>query len=101
MHSMVVSASAAVISAGMVAASLWGWQHAAALADDWGRPEVAEWAVRSAAVCVAAVAQLLLATLVLSAVYRRGWLDRLLSAGAMLVTGVALVSAVALGLAGR
>ena len=101
MHSMVVSTSAAVIAAGMVAASLWGWQNAAAVAGEWGRPDVAEWAVRSAAVCVAAIAQLLLATLVVGGYYRRGWFDRLLGVGAMLLLGVALVSAVALALAGR
>ena len=101
MHSMIVSTSAAVIAAGMVTASLWGWQNAAAVTEQWGQPDVAEWAVRSAAVCVAAVAQLLLATLVVGAYFRRGWFDRLLGAGAMLVLGVALVSAVALGLAGR
>jgi hypothetical protein len=101
MHSMVVSTSAAVIAAGLVAASLWGWQQAAQLAEQWGRPDVAEWALRSAAVCIAAVAQLLLATLVVGAYYRRGWFDRLLGAAALAVFGVALVSAVALGLAGR
>ena len=101
MRSIVVSTVAAVMAAGLVAASLWGWQHAARLADDFARPDVAEWAVRSAAVGVAAIAQLLLATLVVGAYYRRGRFDRLLGATAVLVLGAALVSAVALGLAGR
>jgi len=101
MKSMIGSTVAAVIAAGLVAASLWGWQHANHLADAWARPDVAEWAVRSAAVGVAAVAQLLLATLVVGAYYRRGWFDRLLGVAAGLALGVALVSAVALGLASR
>lgn len=101
MHSMIVSTSAAVVAAGMVAASLWGWQNAANVANDWAQPDVAEWAFRSAAVGLAAVAQLVLATLVVGAYYRRGWFDRLLGVAAMVVFGIALVSAVALGLAGR
>ena len=101
MRSMMVSTSAAVVAAGMVAASLWGWQNADRVVGEWGQPDVAEWAIRSAAVGVAAVAQLLLATLVIGAYFRRGWLDRLLGASAALVLGAALVSAIALGLAGR
>ena len=101
MRSMMLSMGAAVVAGGLVTASLWGWQHAARLADDWSRPDIAEWAVRSGAVGVAAIAQLLLATLVVGAYYRRGWFDRLLGTGAALVLGVALVSAIALALAGR
>ena len=103
MQSMIGSTLAAVVAAGLVAASLWGWQHASRVADAWAwaRPDIAEWAVRSVAVAVAAVAQLLLATLVVGAYYRRGWFDRLLGVGAGLVLGAALVSAVALGLASR
>jgi hypothetical protein len=86
----------------LMIAALWAWSRAGALSASATRPEVEQWAVRSAAVGVAAVAQLVLLTFVAGKLYqqRRLATDALrLSAG--LVAGIALVSAVALGLAGR
>jgi hypothetical protein len=94
----------ALVSLGLVLVSLWTWQHAAEVASDGGaaRPYVATWAVRSAAVAAAAAAQAVLLVAVVGRVYRaRGALDDVLRLSAVLVFVLALVSAVALGLAGR
>ena len=94
----------AVASVVLLVASLWAWQHAAEVASDGGaaRPYVAKWAVRSAAVAAAAAAQAVLLIAVVGRVYgRHGVLDDVLRLTAVLVVAVALVSAVALGLAGR
>jgi hypothetical protein len=85
---------------------LWAWQHAAEVATDTlgstAQPYVAKWAVRSAAIAAAAAAQAVLLTAVVGRVYgRQGALDAVLRLSALLVFAVALVSAVALGLAGR
>jgi hypothetical protein len=84
--------------------SLWAWQHAAEVASDGGaaRPYVATWAVRSAAIAAGAAAQAVLLIAVVGRVYRRqGALDEVLRLSAVLVFVLALVSAVALVLAGR
>ena len=94
----------AVASVVLLVASLWAWQHAAEVASDGAaaRPYVATWAVRSAAVAAAAAAQAVLLIAVVGRVYgRHGVLDDVLRLTAVLVFAVALVSAVALGLAGR
>lgn len=82
---------------------LWAWQHAAALAAEREatRPYVATWAVRSGAIALAAAAQAVLLVAVLGRLYRRQLLDDVLRLSAALVFAVALVSAVALGLASR
>ena len=94
----------ALASVALLVAGLWAWQHAGKVAADSAaaRPYVATWAVRSAAVAAAAAAQAVLLVAVVGRVYRRhGVLDDVLRLTAVLVFAVALVSAVALGLAGR
>ena len=94
----------AVASAMLLVLGLWAWQHSAERASDGGaaRPYVAKWAVRSAAVAAAAAAQAVLLVAVVGRVYRRqGPLDGVLRLSAVVVFVVALVSAVALGRAGR
>ena len=94
----------AVASVVLLVVGLWAWQHAAEVASDGGaaRPYVAAWAVRSAAVAAGAAAQAVLLIAVVGRVYRReGALEDVLRLSAVLVFVVALVSAVALGLAGR
>jgi hypothetical protein len=93
-----------IVSVALLVAGLWAWQHAAEVASDGAaaRPYVATWAVRSAAVAAAAAAQAVLLIAVVGRAYgRRGVLDDVLRLTAVLVFAVALVSAVALGLAGR
>lgn len=85
----------------LMVAALWAWQAGPHLTFDADRPDVALWAVRSAAVAAAALAQGLAVALVLGNLYRRGRLDAALGLTAAAVFAIALVSAVALGLAGR
>ena len=94
----------AAVSIALLVLGLWAWQHSAEVASDGGaaRPYVAKWAVRSAAVAAAAAAQAILLIAVVGRAYNRhGVLDDVLRLSSILVFAVALVSAVALGLAGR
>jgi hypothetical protein len=93
----VVTAAACVA---MVVSALWAWQNAPRVVADAARPDVAAWAVRSGAVAVAGMAQVVGLTFVVGAVYRRDLFGDVLRGAAAAVSGVAIVSAVALGLAG-
>src|SRR5580698_9192879 len=86
---------------GLMMAALWAWQIGPHLAFDADRPDVTLWAVRSAAVAAAALAQAVLLLLVLGSLYRRRRLDVALGVTTAAIFTIALVSAVALGLAGR
>jgi hypothetical protein len=91
-----------IVAVLLMITALWAWGGAGAMAGEATRPEVERWAVRSAAVAVAAVSQLLLLTFVAGRLFepRRFGADVLrLTVG--VVAAVAIVSAVALGLAGR
>jgi hypothetical protein len=78
---------------------MWGWLHAADVVAETARPEVALWAVRCAAIAVAAGAQALLLTFVIGSVYGRGRAGDVLNGCAAVVFMLALASATALGLA--
>ena len=91
----------AVTSVGLIVGGLWLWQHAGFLASDASRPDVAGWAIRSGAVAAVAAAQALLSFFVVAAVFRRDWFTSAVRFAAGLVGGAAVVSAVALGFAGR
>ena len=101
-HAAAIAAGVLVAVALMVA-GLYAWRHASAIAGDWNatRPYIAAWAVRSAAIALASIAQVVLLTLVVGRLYPRQLVDEVLRLAAGLVGTVALVSAVALGLAGR
>jgi hypothetical protein len=90
-----------LLSIVLVVSGLWAWQSALRLSAAATRPEVALWSVRSGAVALAAVAQLLILTLVVRRARGSDFPRNVLRVGAGLVAGVALVSALALGLAGR
>lgn len=83
--------------------ALWAWQNAGRVVSDWdpAKPSVALWAVRSGAVALAAGAQVLLMTFVVGALYGRDLFGDVLRFCAALICTIALVSAVALGMAGR
>ena len=81
--------------------ALWAWQQASRISFEADRPELVLWAVRCAAVAAAALAQTVLLTLVIGNVYRTRTLDIALRVLTAAVFTVALVSAVALGLAAR
>jgi hypothetical protein len=93
---------AMMIALTLMVMALWAWGRAGWIAADATRPEVARWAVRSGAVSAAAVAQLVLLSFVAAPIFReRNFSADLARLAACAVAGVALVSAVALGLAGR
>ena len=86
----------------LMVAALWAWGRAGWIAADATRPDVARWAVRSAAVAAGAIAQLLLLTFIAGRMFRRQNFTADVARVTMgLVAGIAIVSAVALGLAGR
>jgi hypothetical protein len=85
----------------LVVAALWGWGRAWQIAENAHRPHVAVWAVRSGALAALAVAQVLVITCAVGALYRRRPVDQMLRLLAGLVATIALVSAIALALAGR
>jgi len=110
MWSKVFTVFGGAVGVAMVVASLWCWQNAAHLVRAWDpdKPDVAAWAVRSAAVAVAALAQVVLLTFVAAAVFepdapRRGGgrLPDVLRWSAATVAVLAIASATALALAGR
>jgi hypothetical protein len=81
--------------------ALWCWQHAPAVAAGYTEPAVVAWAVRLSAVGLAAAAQAALLSFVVARVYRRGRLEKGMTWGAVMLLTLALVSALALGWAGR
>jgi hypothetical protein len=101
MRSRIVMLIGSLLAIGLMVAGMWAWQRGPHLAFDATRPDIALWAVRSAAVAAAALAQALVLLLVVGNLYRTRALDVVLRAAAAAVFLVALVSAVALGLAGR
>ena len=103
---MRVSATAFLSGVAAVATlvlALWVWRHASSLAEmaGAGRPYVATLALRSAAVALAAGAQLVLLAFVTGRIYPRQMFDVVLRFSAGLIAALALVGAIALGLAGR
>jgi hypothetical protein len=85
----------------MVVAGLWSWNDASNLAAQTTRPDVTLWALRSAGVCLGAAAQAMILTFIVSRIYRRDLFVDVLRLFAGVIAAVALVSAIALGLAGR
>jgi hypothetical protein len=85
----------------MVLAGMWAWNEAYRLASGTTRPDVTLWAARSAGVALAAGAQAMLVTFVVSRIYRRDLFSDMLRVFAAIIAAIALVSAIALGLAGR
>ena len=85
----------------LMLAALWGWQHAEQIVADWSRPGVAAWSVRCLAIGAAAGAQIVCLSLVVGRLYERDLLSEVMQLVAGLLCTLALVSAIALGLAGR
>jgi len=72
----IAMASACVLAMSLMVLALWAWGQAGALTAYASRPEIACWAVRSAAVSAGAMAQLLVLTLVIGQ-FQRGRKHRL------------------------
>jgi len=92
---------ASLLSIAMVVLSMVAWSRAFRWSESATRPDVALWAVRSAAVALAAGAQAILTSTLLRSMYRRDLFSDLLRKLAGAVAAIALISAIALGLAGR
>ncbi len=90
-----------IIGLGLMVAALWLWGESIALTAYTARPEVTLWAARSAAVAVAAMAQVALLTFVVRTAHTPRLKSDVLRIALTLVGGASLVSAAALGLAGR
>jgi len=92
-----------LFSATAVVAGLWYGQQSQDLVLDWGlgRPNVAVWAVRSAAVAAIAAAQVILLVPVIGGIYRRGTADTVAAYTAAVIFALASVSAIACGFLGR
>lgn len=101
MHGRMTILIGTVATVAMMLAALWGWQHAPQLVSEWSRPGVAAWGVRCLALGLAAGAQVVCIGAVVGGIYRRDLLADALQLLAGLLCTLALVSAIALGLAGR
>ena len=104
MRSIMITMMAAFAAAALVVVGLWAWQSAGDISIEYlgaGRPEVAAWAVRSAAVAIIAAAQAIIAALVAGRVFRRGAFDTTITVSAVAMVAVGLVGALACGLAAR
>ncbi len=96
----VIIGTGTLVGAALMVACLWLWQQAPHLAWEADRPEML-WAVRSAAVAAGALGQTIVLVLVVGNLYRARLPDRLLQLLTAGLFAAALVSAIALGLAGR
>ena len=85
----------------MVVAGMWAWNEAYFLSAGTTRPDVTLWALRSAAVALAAGAQAMLLTFLVSRIYRQDLFSDVLRLFSALISAIALISALALGLAGH
>ena len=94
---------AAGIALVLLVGAMWMWHHSEDLIVEWGveRAAVALWALRVACIAAAAAAQTMLVVYVIGQLYRRDRFSDLLGASAALLFVLALVGAVALGLASR
>lgn len=81
--------------------ALRAWSQAANWSMNASRPDVASLAVRSGAIALIAIAQGVALIWVVGKLYQRRLADDLLKLAALGVTAIALVAAVALGLASR
>jgi len=92
-----------LLSAALIIAGLWAWQQSLDLVLDWGfdRPNIAQWAVRSAVIAMIAAAQIILLVPAIGRIYRRGIADTVIAFTALVVFALASVSAIACGFAGR
>ena len=92
---------AAALAAALMVSSLWAWQQAPHLVFDADRPDLALWAVRTAAIAVAALAQAVLLFLVVGRIYQARGFDTVLRVCTAAVFTVAGIGAIVLSLANR
>lgn len=90
-----------VVSIVLTVFGIWAWSQSPNLAANTSRPDVAGLAVRSGAIGVIAISQLVLLIWVVGNLFRRNLADDLLKLLSLCVSAIALIAAVALGLASR
>ena len=90
-----------LVAAALMVAALWSWRAAPPQFFDAERPDIILLAQRAGAVAAAALAQTIILILVVGNIYRPRTADLVLRLLMILVFSVSLVSAIALGLAGR
>ena len=101
MNSQVRIGLSGVAALGLMVAALWAWQQSAHLSIDAEQPKVMCWAIRTAAVSAASLAQAVVLLAVVGNVYAARPVDvvlRVISSALFLLAGV---SAVILGVAAR
>lgn len=100
---IIISLGAAVMAVALISFAIWIWQDAPERLVEWdaARPLAMLWAIRSGAVALAALAQVLVVVLAIGKLYSRRRLDDVLRLGFSAMAVLAMVSAVALGLAAR
>lgn len=92
----------ATVAVALVIVALWGWGEARDLVRKADNPQLALWAVRTAAVAALAAAQVLGLTFVVGLFYHtRDRLDDLATLAAGFVCTSALIGAIAMGLVSR
>lgn len=87
-----------IVAVTLVIAGFWGWMSAGRLTEHAGRPELAAWAVRGAAIAALAGAQVLGMTFIVDAIYARDRWGETIRLAAGLVCTAGLISALGLGL---
>ena len=95
---------AAVVSVAAVVGGICAWMGAQDIAIDFfnaARPEVALWAVRSGAIALIALAQMILLTGIIRRIYHHDTFDAVFGLTCAAVFALATVSAIACGVAGR
>ncbi len=92
-----------VMSVFSITLALWIWQRQSWLLEilDPTQPQVVRWSIRCLSIGLLSAAEMTVIALVVGGIYRRSWVDKLFEWSAAGVFGVCLVSALALGLAGR
>jgi hypothetical protein len=103
MRQVILVLPASIVAGVLVVAGLWAWNGAADWVLDWGvgRPDIAVWAVRSAAIAVIAAAQVILLSLVGAKLYGRGAADSAIAFSVGAICAMASLSAAACAFYGR
>ncbi len=91
----------AVVGVVLTVIALWAWQSGPGLGVESDNPKMVLLAVRSAAVASAALGQTVLLVMVVGNLYRTRMIDVALRVMTAAVFAVSVVSAIALGIAGK
>lgn len=103
MKQLSIALCGAVMSIGSVVLALWMWQRQNQIVEviEPAQPAVVRRAICCLAVGLIAAAQMTIVALVVGSIYRRTRLDRIMELSAGAIFSGALISAIALGWAGK